>query len=205
MPETALLDTHCSWLARLVDAEQGDGWLEACDRAGRFLAPCRELVGALAELLGRLSGGQAVLEVCAGRGELAAALSAAGVTMKAVDADPPPGCGVERATAAEALREHRPGVVLGSFVPFDSRVDAAVLDCPSVRHYLVLGARVGGAFGSSDLWKPDGWHIRPLEAVRRWMLTRHDVWLGPAPEDFVGHGEAWLFSRITSGSSLCRM
>jgi hypothetical protein len=195
MLETALLNPYRSWLARLVAAEQGDGWLEACDRAGRFLAPCQELVLSLAELLSRLAPGQAVLEVCAGSGELAAAISSAGVTIEATDADPPPGCGVDRTTAAEALGRHRPAVVLGSFVPFDSQVDAAVLDCPSVQNYVVLGARIGGAFGSAELWKREDWQSRPLEPVRRWMLTRHDVWVGPAPEALLGHAEAWLFSR----------
>lgn len=196
MPDTALLETYRSWLTRLAAAEQGDGWLEACDRVGRFLVPCQELVESLAELLARLSDGQPVLEVCAGSGELAAAIVAAGMPIVTVDADPPPGSSVLRMTAAEALEEHRPAVVLGSFVPFDSRVDSAVLDCPSVRHYVALGGRVGGSLGSDDLWTRNGWQREPLAAIQRWMITRNDVWLGPTPEDFLGHGEAWLFTRM---------
>lgn len=219
MPQTALLESYRSWLARLAAAEQGDGWLEACDRAGRFLVPCREFVQSLAELLAGLAGGRRVLEVCAGSGELAEALTDAGLNVVATDAEPPAekgtgtfcakhpsglsgkGClspfpdRVLPMSAVEALREHRPAVVLGAFVPFDAHVDREVMDCPSVEHYVVLNARFGGTLGSSELWNRGDWSAHELESVRSWMLTRHDVWLGPAPEDVLRHGDAWHFRR----------
>jgi hypothetical protein len=141
-----------------------------------------------------------VLEVCAGRGELAGALSAAGVPVVAADADPPPGSPVVRATAAAALRRWRPAVVLGCFVPVDAGVDDAVLACPSVRHYVVLGARLGGCLGSPALWQNLHWAAEPLPGISRWMLTRHDVWLGAREKAILRHGEAWHFRLRSRGN-----
>ncbi len=128
-----------SWLDQIAAAERGDGWLSTCDQSGRYLAPNRQLAASLACLLLELAGKGPVLEVCAGGGELAGALAAAGVPVVAVDANPPPDGPVRRMTADEALRRYRPSVVLGAFVPFDAGVDERVLACPSLRHYVVLG------------------------------------------------------------------
>ena len=224
-----LLPTFAHWRERLIAAEQGSGWLDECDDAGRFLAVSRELVDALARTLRRLAGEGPVLEVCAGSGMLVRALAAAGVQVHATDAKPPEGAEVLCLSAEAALRRFEPAVVLGVFVPFDAGVDEAVLACPSVRHYVVVNARLAGALGSPSLWRTPGWECEPLDELRRWLLTRHDVWLGPvgpppsgAVDDSRGrpgtpdatyrvwgplshrilqHGEAWHFAR-TAGTSL---
>lgn len=192
----AVLPTYKSLLDEIAAAERGEGWLSVCEDAGRFLAPSRELIGSLADCLGSLKDGP-VLEVCAGRGELAEALQAAGVRIHATDVELPDGAagGVERISADEALRRHRPTLVLGSFVPVDSGIDRMVMSFPSVRHYVVLGARIGGLFGSATLWEEAGWTARPLDAVTPWIFTRHDVWIDR--RRIIRHGEAWLFSRNT--------
>ncbi len=124
---------------------------------------------------------------------MAAGLQSAGATIIATDIDPPTGFNVSRESAEEALRRHRPAVVLGSFVPVDSDVDRLVMSFPTVRHYLVLGARIGGFLGSAELWDKPGWTATPLEAVTQWMLTRHDVWIDHRRT--LRHGEAWHFAR----------
>jgi hypothetical protein len=185
------------WRERLIAAEQSGSWLDQCDEEGRFLAVSRELVDALAAVLGRLAGDAGVLEVCAGSGHLAPQLLAAGVRMRATDAKPPTDSRALHITAPEALRRFQPEVVLGVFVPFDAGVDEAVLGYPSVKHYVVLNARIGGSLGSPVLWNAAQWRAEPLDEVRRWMLTRHDVWLG-ADHDGVRllqHGEAWHLAR----------
>lgn len=183
-----------SQLEAIAAAEQGDGWLSACERDGRFLIPTAQFVDALGEFLRRLEAGP-VLEVCAGGGELAAAIRATGVPIVATDAAPPPGSGVVRAAAEEALRRYRPVVVVGCFVPIDAGADPLVLGFPSVRHYVVLGARVGGLLGSADLWRHPSWTAEPLEPLTRWMLTRHDAWLGATGRPILRYGEAWHFYR----------
>ena len=155
-------------LEEIAAAERSDGWLSACERDDRFLIPTEQFVEALGELLRRLDAGP-VLEVCAGSGELAAAIRAAGVPVVATDADPPAGSPVVRVSAEEALRRYRPVVVLGCFVPVDAGVDPLVMGFPSVRHYVVLGARVGGLFGSRDLWRSPSWTAEPLEP---WISIR---------------------------------
>jgi len=188
------LPTFDSQLEEIAAAERGDGWLDVCEQESRFLTPTRELVAAVYEFLRSLGDGS-ILEVCAGGGELAEAMGAAGVRVVATDADPPGGSRVIRASADEALRRYRPAVVLGCFVPVDSGVDELVMTFPSVRHYVVLGARIGGLFGADALWNHPSWTRKPLEQVSRWMLTRHDVWLGTRQQPVLRHGEAWHFKR----------
>ncbi len=189
---TAALPTFEFVLDEMIAAEGREGWLCASEDAGRFLSPCRELVESLVETLDALGDGP-VLEVAAGSGELVAALQSAGATMIATDIDPPTGSGVSREPARDALRRHRPTVVLGSFVPVDSDLDRLVMSFPTVRHYLVLGARIGGFLGSDELWHNSAWTSTPLETVTPWMLTRHDVWIDNRRT--LRHGEAWHFSR----------
>lgn len=173
-----LLPSFSQWRERLLAAEQGDGWLTGCVDDGRFLAVSRELVDALANELRRLAGNGPVLEICAGSGELAQSLTAAGVELDATDVDPPDGTNVLRLSADAAFHRFRPSLVLGTFVPFDAGVDEAVLACPTVKHYVVLNARIGGTLGSPSLWQASGWKAEPLGTVQPWMLTRHDVWMG---------------------------
>jgi len=191
------LPTFASLCDRAAAAETRDGWLCACEDAGRFLALSRELVARLADWLRALSAGP-VLEVCSGSGELSEALRAAGVSVVATDAAAPAGSGVRHMPAHEALARYRPDVVLGCFVPGDALVDEAVLRFPGVEHYVVLGARIGGVLGSAALWRHPRWTARPLAHVARWMLTRHDVWIGDSDNRILQHGEAWHFRRAGS-------
>ena len=184
-----------SWLDHVVACEQAEGWLLACEGAGRYLAITRELLDPLASLLRSLARGSPIVEVCAGNGELAGALKDVGLTVMATDANPST-LQVERLSAEEALDKYRPRVVLGSFVPYDAGVEGAILRCPSVRHYVVLGARLGGAFGSGALGQNPDWYGALCTGITRWMITRHDVWLGEGPMPLLQHGEAWHYRRL---------
>jgi hypothetical protein len=192
MIETAL-PSYDQVVASIAAAERGDGWLAACEAADRFLAINLQFVDALAEHLRKIGSGP-VLEICAGRGELADALISHGVDVTATDRNPPPGSSVRRVDAVEALRRYQPTTVLGCFVPFDADVDRAVLAAPSVRSYVVLNARVGGELGDRILWRNDAWVASPLPAISRWMICRHDVWMG-SDKPVIQHGEAWLLER----------
>lgn len=184
--------TYESQLEEIAAAERGDGWLSACERDDRFLVPTAQLVDALGEFLRRLEAGP-VLEVCAGGGELAGAMRATGVPIVATDADPPSGSTVVRISAQQSLRRYRPVVVLGCFVPVDAGVDRLVLGFPTVRHYVVLAARVGGLLGSAELWRHPDWSAEPIEPLTRWMLTRHDAWIDR--RTILRCGEAWHLRR----------
>lgn len=182
-------------LNELARAEQGDGWLAACEEAGRFFRATAELADALAGVLrGRDEG--PILEVCAGRGELATALRRRGCNVTATDASPPPGAEhVIALDAADALRHYGPAIALGCFVPSGSGVDRAVMNCPTVRHYFVMNARLGATCGDDSLWRDRRWHPQPLAAVTDALITRHDAWLGPG-DAVVRHGEAWHLQRV---------
>ena len=180
-------------LRNMAQAEGGPGWLAECAERDVYLALSRQLIDALAEWLEGIDEHK-VLEVCAGGGRLAGALAGRGIRVVATDVRPA-ARHVEALAAHEALRRWRPRVVVGCFVPLDSGVDALVLGFPSVRHYLVLGARLDGTFGSDALWRRPGWKAAPVEAINRWMLTRHDVWTGDPHRPVLQHGEAWHFRR----------
>lgn len=195
------LPCFAMWCERLIAAEQSTGWFDECDDAGRFLAISREMVKALALTLRRFAGNGLVLEVCAGAGELAGPLAALGVRHLATDMEPPEGSKTLRLSARTALRRFRPAVVLGVFVPHDAGVDEAVLACPSVQHYVIVNARIGGAIGSASLWKAPDWKSESLDDVCRWVITRHDVWLGHIGRkngDILQHGEVWHFARTAT-------
>ena len=106
--------------SELVAAEQRKGWLSECADAGRFLAPSRQLVDALATVFRSIGATGHLLEICAGGGEPAEALVSYNVPVVATDAEPPPGSSVLRMSARQALRRYRPAVVLGCFLPIDS-------------------------------------------------------------------------------------
>ena len=192
----SLLPTFDVCSQRVSVAEQGDGWLVKCEDTGLYLVICRELVAVLSGIL-RSDDSEPILEVCAGSGALAAALSDAGIPVRATDVNPAGQLPVVRADAEEALRQHRPRKVLAAFVPIDSGVDRVVMKFPTVREYVVLGARIGGQFGSDGLWSDSGWIPTPLIDVTRWMITRHDVGLpsGDSSPKMIQHGEAWRFLR----------
>ena len=190
------LPTFQSQLDKIAAAERGDGWLSVCEDRGRFLVLTGQFTAALARFLRTLDAGP-ILEVCAGRGELAEAIRAAGVHVVATDAAPPADSAVIRASAEEALRRYRPAAVLGCFVPIDTGVDELVMRFPSVRHYVVLAARIGGLLGSPPLWRDPNWTAEPLAEVSRWMLTRHDTWIGTPGRSILRHGEAWHLHRNT--------
>ena len=192
--EHKTLPSHDDVLAAMAQAEQADGWLAVCEQAGRYLTLTRELVDALERQLQSL-GDRPVLEVCAGRGELAATLTDQGVSIIATDGASNGDGSVIQLDATEALDVYQPAVVLGSFVPFDADVDQAVLACRSVQRYVVLNARIGGQLGHPDLWRCADWCAQPLDEVSRWMITRHDVWVGRTRRPFITHGEAWQLSR----------
>jgi hypothetical protein len=190
------LPSYDALVRTVVAAEKDEGWAARCADAGRHLALNAELIAALAATLrARTATLGPVLEVCAGDGTLAAALRDSGVAIVATDAAPPDGAErVERATALDALGHYAPRIVLGAFVPFDARVDRAVLDHPNVQEYVVLNARLGGALGSADLWNDPRWRAAPIDEVTRWMVSRHDAW----SRDDVPlrrRGEAWRFTR----------
>ncbi|MDX1673165.1 MAG: hypothetical protein R3314_00080 [Longimicrobiales bacterium] len=181
-------------LAEVVIAERAEGWLARCAATGTYLVVTRELVHALVGVIERL-GAPPVLEVCAGDGTLARALAELGVSVTATDAHPARGSRVTACPAAASLRRYPHPMVLGSFVPFDAGIEERILAAGHVRHYLALGARIGVHGGVTNrLGAVPGWDAVPLPGVARWMVTRHDAWLGDG-SSIRCRGEAWLLSR----------
>lgn len=190
--ETRAPASHAQVVEDLTRAEQEEGWLARCEAVGEYLSLTLPLLAALADVLRPLVSGP-VLEVCAGDGSLARGLQRTGIAVTATDLHPA-GAGVRVASARDALLAFEPTLVIGSFVPFDSGIDRLVLEAPSVQHYLVLNARLGGELGARELWMTPGWRRRELSELSRWMITRHDQWIRPGAP-LLQRGEAWLLTR----------
>jgi len=201
MTETPAMPAYDALLRRMAEAEHGPGWFAACVEAGQYLVPSRSLIDTLAAVLGELSSGSgggggsgAIVEVCTGDGTLATALCEHDLEVIATDSHPPTDAPVERLDAEAALHRHQPRIVLGSFVPWDAGVNEAVLNSPSVQHYLLLHAMLSERDRIERLAKGDALRARRLPEVERWMLTRHDVWMGPNTPPRT-KGQAWVLSR----------
>lgn len=143
----------------------------------------REFVAALARHL-RASGAAPVLEVGAGRGDLAGWLRARGVPIVATDDGSwldgrrrwPRGLpdGVEPLSYEAALARYRPALVLCSWMPLGEDWTPAFRACPSAREYLLIGEGPGGCTGtpaSFDASAP--WRRAFLGDIARLGLTRN--------------------------------
>lgn len=143
----------------------------------------REFVDALAGVIAGAVGGPLV-EVGAGRGDLARWLGERGLPLVATDDGSlldgrlrwPRGlpAGVEPLGYAEALARHRPAFVLCSWMPLGEDWTPAFRACPSVRDYLLIGEGPGGCTGTpASFAAPPGWRGAFLPAVSRLGLTRN--------------------------------
>src|SRR5437870_5279920 len=84
------LPSHEACLAKMEQAERDEGWLTWCDRRSIFVALNREFVTALAAAIGDAQPLVPVLEIAAGRGQLAQALSQARVNVTPTDGESAP-------------------------------------------------------------------------------------------------------------------
>ena len=147
----------------------------------------REFVDALAMHLlaaARAYGDAPVLEVGAGRGELARRLRARGVPLVATDdgswLDGRLGwpCGVpldvEPLSYSEALARTEPALVLCAWMPLGEDWTPAFRTCPSVCEYLLIGEGPGGCTGAAATFDaPAPWIREALPQIARHGFTRN--------------------------------
>ena len=164
------METFQDVLARVEAAEQVEGWIAECDRAGVFLALNREFVSTLAEMLRCETS---VLEICAGNGELALALEAFGVHVIATD-EHPRSEHVLPLAAAEAIERFSPELVLACFPPIHAGIEAAVCNARCVKSFLYIGPEWDGQVGTDALWNRPEWSICPLPHLERFLVSRLD-------------------------------
>ncbi|MBI2101367.1 hypothetical protein HYT53_02045 [Candidatus Woesearchaeota archaeon] len=85
-----------------------------------------------------------IIEICAGNGKLSYHLRKRGLEIKATDDYSLKEIErqeelVERATHNEALRRHQPRIVLGSWIPNQTRIGFDVLGFPTVGYFIDIG------------------------------------------------------------------
>lgn len=151
---------------------------------------------ALIDAVAKLVSGRSCLELAAGDGTLARFLTAAGVTVRAVDdhswahavgypAD------VERIDASEALRRERPAAVICSFPPPDNTFEREIFRAPSVEVYIVVTTRHRFAAGDWQAYRRQS----AFDCVSEAGLSR--LVLPPELDP-----EVLVFRRIGTGSRL---
>lgn len=125
-----------------------------------------------------------VVEVGAGRGDLARALAARGVAVRASDdgswldgrlhwpVSLP--AGVQHQDYVAALQSARPALVICAWMPGGEDWTPAFRACPSVQAYLLLGEARGGATGTPGSFDPPPpWSGANVDAISRWSVTRN--------------------------------
>lgn len=142
----------------------------------------REFVSALAAFLAGITG--PILEVGAGRRDLARALCRRGVAVIATDdglsldgrlhwSSGIP-VAVEALSYTAALARHKPVFVLCSWMPLGKDWTPAFRACPSVRSFLLIGEGPGGCTGTPASFDvPPGWRRSKLAGLGRLGLTRN--------------------------------
>lgn len=176
--DTQPLPANASLDARLADPATRAGFIAACRARGIYHLPTVEFVACLARTLARLPGPW--LEVGAGRGDLARALRAATVPIRATDggdwwADPLPET-VERCAVTAALARYCPGTVLCVWPPRGTNWPALFRAAPSVRAYLLIGDGPHGMTGDAASWSgASGWRCRALPTLTALGRCRLDA------------------------------
>ena len=148
------LESFEGCVRRLAEEEAGPAsWLEYCVSRRIYQQLNQEFVDELAEVLRETARGE-ILELAAGHGELAAALNARGLRVRATDPGGWPGSAppewVEASTAGEALRCYRPHTVLVCWPPVDARVYRSIFATRSVHHVVEIGFKSRPSLAASE-------------------------------------------------------
>jgi hypothetical protein len=125
-----------------------------------------------------------VLEVGAGRGDLARGLRERGLPVVASDDGSWLGgrrswpgalpADVEPLPYAVALARYQPGIVLCAWMPLGEDWTPAFRACPAVADYILIGEGPGGCTGTPESFAaPPPWRRTSLRHVARWGLTRN--------------------------------
>ena len=189
---TTQLPSYESVLVDMEEAEKRDGWLSECIDQSLYIALNRQFLKALSGFLFDLKY-KKIVEICAGNGQLSDALLSHEHLITATDKYKQNNL-VSSMSVEETLNEYKPDTVIGCFVPFDAGIDEMILADISVTNYVVVNARLNGQLGSPALWNDKHFFSEQVSSVSKWMICRHDVWIG-TNKPLISHGEVWCFRR----------
>jgi hypothetical protein len=144
-------------------AERDQGWLAWCNERSIFVALSEEFVSALSAAIKHAKPSGPVLEIAAGDGALAQALSQAGVNVIATDRE-----------SVSALKRFTPDVVLACFPPIDCGIERTVLAHPGVKSFFYIGPLINERPGPETLWADPAWSGEPLTKVDQYLISRLD-------------------------------
>ncbi|MBI2581286.1 hypothetical protein HYV85_05795 [Candidatus Woesearchaeota archaeon] len=164
-------------------------------RFGAFTILTREFVTELyIELRRRRLASLPILEICAGKGLLSHHLRKLGAPVIATDDYSTDMVRnneiVERLSHVQALEKYNPRVVLGSWLPQESRIGDDVLNFPSVDYFLVIGESVEGA-----TWLPKGYEYPDFKVYHLANVSRYAL---GASDFFSIKNEKWKLIPHTS-------
>ncbi|SFR01758.1 class I SAM-dependent methyltransferase [Desulfoscipio geothermicus] len=170
-----------------------------CDTFGIYQILNKEFNDALAWEIKQLALSP-VLEVGAGRGDLAAALRARGIEVTAVDnysefsagAGGSNDCRPLNMDFREALEQYQPRLVLCSWMPEGQDWTRDFREAESVKAYILIGEE------EKNIWfEFTGWRSRILKGPNKWSLCRLDHGVDfDKPELWWRHSKIILYERI---------
>ena len=186
------------------------GFHDWCQRTRRFAVWSRESIDTLAEYL-RHERFERIVEVGAGRGDLAWHLARAGIDVIATDAGPSTLAGftlneyrsiavemwenVRQLTVNVALEKLRPDCVLCSWMPPHDDWTYAFRAGAGIRSYVLFWELRGTTGGKSAFMKHEGWATRNLIDVEDVLIGRTDQ--GMPNIGVTQYTRVTAFSRIT--------
>lgn len=177
--------------ANMTEESLFNPWFDFCARREVFQVLNVEFVDALADEL-RKFGAVPLIEICAGNGKLSYHLSKKGISIVATDDyswELSDGEYVQRATHMSALMECAPRVVVGSWIPYKSRIGFDVLDF-GVDYFVDIGESIGNAtWMTNEVYSRHDYEMGSLSSVQRFSTCRTDT------IDFPDHSCVTLFRR----------
>lgn len=170
-----------------------------CDWFGLDQLLSREFNDSLAREIQKL-GLAPILEVNAGCGDLAMALSRRGIELTAVDSGQRPrrrGKAIpdsvpQKMNHREAIEKYRPELVICSWMPKDEDWTRDFRDYDFIQAYLLIGVE------DEKIWvEHPGWQSRVLKEPNKWSLCRLDQGVDfERPDLWWRHAKVVLFERL---------
>ena len=154
------------------------GWNSMCRELRVHAVYNTGFIQALADVIADINESP-LIEICAGSGKLSHQLRKQGIDIIATD-DYSYGISkeglVERFSHKEALRGYEPRIVIGSWIPNESKIGFDVLDSPTVRYFIDIGEDICSCtWMTEEIEDRMDWHRQYLNDVKRYCISLLDL------------------------------
>lgn len=160
--------------------ENFEEWIKFGDQHVFYMIWTQEFIDQLAREIKKL-GNPRMIEVCAGKGKLSYQLNKKGLNLIPTDdyswnlSNNHPDL-VETITAHDALKKYNPRLVIGSWIPSETRIGFDVLNHPSVEYFIDIGEHPSSkvTWMTEECLRRKDFSITTLDKVAKYCLSRED-------------------------------